>query len=126
MKREIAALMLLALLMLGAVCNIRHADFLTGQIECNLARAEHALERGDAALARTATENALQLWRGARAYAGVFLRHPDVDNVTDAFYDLLELLGQKDLHALPTGFARLRYHLETLNWMEHLSLGTLF
>lgn len=126
MKREGAALLLLALLLLAAGWNIRHADFLTSQINRNLTRAEHAAQRGEYELACTAADNALSLWRGARGYAGVFLRHPDVDNVTDAFYDLIELLHQKDREALPAGFARLRYHLETLDWMEHPSLGTVF
>ena len=126
MKREMAAILLLLLLVMIAGWNIRHADFLTEQIGLNLNRAERAVERDDLELARTAAGNALTLWREARAYAGVFLRHPDVDNVTDAFYDLQELLLREDRQALSAGFGRLRYHLETLDWMAHLSLGTLF
>ena len=126
MKREMAAILLLLLLVMIAGWNIRHADFLTEQIGLNLNRAERAVERDDLELARTAAGNALTLWREARAYAGVFLRHADVDNVTDAFYDLQELLLREDRQALSAGFGRLRYHLETLDWVEHLSLGTLF
>ena len=126
MKREYAALLLLLLLVLTAVWNIRQADFLTDQIACSLTRAERAVQSGDFDLARTAADNALTLWEDARSYTGVFLRHPDLDCVTDAFYDLQELLMQEDGAALPAGFARLRYHLETLDRMEHLSPATVF
>ena len=126
MKRELAAAGLLLLLFLAAGWNIRHADFLTDQIGLNLTRSEHAAQRGEFALARTAAENALSLWRSARGYTSVFLRHPDLDSVADAFYDLQELLQKEDRKALDAGYARLRYRLETLDWMEHLSPGTLF
>ena len=126
MKRELAAAGLLVLLVLASVWNIRHADFLTGQIGLSLERSERAAQRGDYALAQTAAENARTLWHRARGYTSVFLRHPDLDSVSDAFFDLEELLLQRDGTALASGYARLRYHLETLDWMEHLSLGTLF
>lgn len=126
MKRELAAAGLLLLLILAAVWNIRHADFLTDQIVLSLERSERAARRGDFELAQKAAENALALWRSERGYTSVFLRHPDLDDVADAFFDLQELLLQQDQKALEAGFSRLRYHLETLDWMEHLSLGTLF
>ncbi len=126
MKRELAAAGLLVLLILAAVWNIRHADFLTDQIGLNLTRSELAAQRGEFPLARTAAESALTLWRNARGYTSVFLRHADLDGIADAFYDLQELLQKEDREALGAGYARLRYHLETLDWMEHLSLGTLF
>ena len=126
MKRELAAGGLLLLLLLAAAWNIRRADFLTEQIGRNLERSEHAARRGDFELARTAAENALALWNNASGYTSVFLRHPDLDSVADAFYDLQELLLMRESEALQAGYERLRYHLETLDWMEHLSLGTLF
>ena len=126
MKRELAAAGLLVLLMLTAVWNIRHADFLTGQIGLSLERSERAAQSGDYALAQAAAENAREIWRKARGYTSVFLRHPDLDGVSDAFFDLEEILLQQDGAALAPRYARLRYHLETLDWMEHLSLGTLF
>ena len=126
MKRECAAAALLLLLMLTAAWNIRRADFLTAQIGRNLERSERAAGRGDFELARTAAENALALWQDARGYTSVFLRHPDLDGVADAFFDLQELLLREEQEALAAGYGRLRCRLETLDRMEHLSLGTLF
>ena len=126
MKRELAAAALLLLLILTAVWAIRQTDFLTAQIGLSLDRSERAARRGDFGLAQTAAENALALWRDARGFTSVFLRHPDLDGITDAFFDLQEILQERDKQALEAGYGRLRYHLETLDWMEHLSLGTLF
>ncbi|MDO4973914.1 MAG: DUF4363 family protein [Eubacteriales bacterium] len=126
MKREIGAAGLLLLLILVALWSIGRTDFLTGQIGLNLDRSERAARQGDYPLAQKAAENALSLWRSARGFTAVFLRHPDLDGVADAFYDLQERLQQRDRSALDAAYARLRYHLETLDWMEHLSPGTLF
>jgi hypothetical protein len=126
MKRELAAAGLLLLLILTAIWNIRRADALTVQIERNLTRSERAAQYEEFDLARSAADNALALWQSAHNYTSVFLRQPDLDSVSDAFFDLRELLLQEDRTALAAGYERLRYHLEALDWMEHLSPGTLF
>lgn len=126
MKRELGAMALLMALVLVALWNMRRADFLVGQIDMNLVRAEHALESGDFDRALSAVDYGLSLWNSARGYTSVFLRHADVDSVADAFHDLRELLMQRSADAAPAGFARLRYHLGTTDRMEHLSLGSVF
>ena len=126
MKREQAAVALLLLLLAIALWNVRRADFLTGQLEENLLRSERALSRGDREMALTALENAMKLWQRERGYVGVFFRHPDVDAASDAFYELQQLLQQKDSDGAGAAYARLRYHLDMLDAMEHLSWGTVF
>ena len=125
MKREAGALALLLTLLLLSAWNLRRVDFLTDAIGRNLDRAELALERGDGNNALVAFESAEKLWHSSHVYTGVFLRHPDLDSVSDAFFELRQLL-QNDPGAAPAAFDKLRYHLETLNKMEHLSLATVF
>lgn len=126
MKRELGAIALLLLLLLTAAWNLSHADFLTGAIEKNLLRSERALQRGEAENARKAFDEAQTLWESARSYTGMFLRHPDADSVSDAFFELRELLLQGEREAAPAAYAKLRYHLATLDAMEHPSLATVF
>ena len=126
MKREQAAVLLLLLLAVIALWNIHRVDFMTDQLEENLIRSERALSRGDRDMALTALDNALELWQRSRGYTSVFLRHPDVDAASDAFYDLQELLQQDEREGAAAGYARLRYHLDMLDYMEHLSWGTIF
>lgn len=126
MKREICAAVLLLLLIAAAALNTLHIDRLTDLVETSLTRAENAAEQGDFETALVMLENALSVWQGDRDYTDVFLRHPDLDAASDAFYELEELLRQKDADALPAVFKKLRYHLESIDYMEHLSVGTIF
>ncbi len=126
MKREWIAAGLLSLLIGAAALNIIRADRLLEQIGVNLNRAESAALRRDFETAAVCFDNGFSIWRDARSYTNVFLRHPDVDAAADAFYDLQQLLLQKDRDALPAAFARLRYRLEIIDYMEHPSVGTIF
>ena len=126
MKREWIAVGLLSLLFAAASLNIVKADRLLDLININLARSENAVSRDDYETAAANFENGFSIWQGARLYTNVFLRHPDVDAASDAFYDLRQLLLQKDKEALPAAFARLRHRLEVIDYMEHPSIGTIF
>ncbi len=126
MKREALALTLLALLIAGAALNIARADRLTSLVGTGLAHSENAARAGDFDTALKSFDNALSVWQGARSYTSVFFRHPDVDAAADAFYDLRQLLLQREGQALPAAYQRLRYHLEMIAYMEHPSVGTVF
>ena len=126
MKREYGAMALLLALCLTALWNVRRVDFLIGQIDMDLVRAEHALGDGDFDRALAAVDSGLAVWHGARHYTNIFLRHADVDSVADAFHDLRQTLMEHSGEAAPAGFARLRYRLGTADRMEHLSLGSVF
>ena len=126
MKRELAAGLLLLMLLLGAALNIRHVDALTEELLVSLDRSEHAAERGDFNAALTAYQNALTLWQQSETYAGVFLRHSDTDTASDAFYQLEAALRQEDEQSFPAVYAQLRHRLQVIDRMERLSLGAVF
>lgn len=126
MTREFIAGLLLLLLLAGSVLNIHHADALTDELIISLDRSEHAAERADFDAALTAYYNALELWEQSEGYASVFLRHADVDDASDAFFQLEAVLRQEDQQAFPAAYALLRHHLQVIDRMEHLSLGTVF
>ena len=126
MKREWIALSLLILLIAASVLNTARLDRLTDLVERSLTHAENAARQGDLEIALINVENGLSVWQGAGRYTNVFLRHPDVDAANEAFYDLQQLLLQGDRDALPAAFSRLRYHLDSIDYMEHPSLGTVF
>lgn len=126
MKREYGALALLLALALLALWNVRRTDFLIGQIDLSLERAERALEAGDTEAALAAVENGLAVWHGARRFTSVFLRHADLDGVAEAFHDLREALMEEGASGAAAGFARLRYRLGMADRMEHLSFGSVF
>ena len=122
MKKEWIAAALLLALFFGAWLNIRHIDDLTDGINACLMRSESAMARGDAEEALSALAGAMDLWEKSSGYNGIFLSHHDLNDLYGAFYQLQELLLQKDTAAAPAAYAQLRYYLEDIRSLEHLSL----
>ena len=125
MKRELWAALLLLLLAAGSLWHLRSADRLTGRVEDSLDRAEQAARQEDYEAALAALREGRQVWQASSVYAQVFFRHPDLDSLQEAFAALEQLLRQED-KAGPAALELLRYHLETLDRMEHVSPGTVF
>ena len=126
MKREIVAVVLLAVLAAASVWNIRRADRLIGEIEQHLTLSEKAAAAGDPDYAEQQFEAALRIWLAARSYTGVFLRHPELDATSNAFYETLQRLQSGENVVLTTAYKQLRYHLDSITAMEHVSLGSVF
>ncbi len=125
MKRELCAAVLLLLLIAAGFWNLRAADRLTGAVGRKLDRAEEAAREGDYEEALRQLEQGRRLWNSRRTYTEIFFRHADLDSLQDSFAGLEQLLRQKD-GAWPAALALLRYHLDTLDRMEHISVGTVF
>ena len=125
MKRELWAALLLLLLAAGSLWHLRSADRLTGLVEDSLDRAEQAARQEDYEAALAALREGRQVWQASSVYAQVFFRHPDLDSLQEAFAALEQLLRQED-RAWPAALELLRYHLETLDRMEHVSPGAVF
>lgn len=124
MRREICALLLLAALVGASVWNIRKTDRLIGEIEEHVALSEKAAQANDPDYALRQLEAALRIWLDAGNYTRVVLRHPELDGTTDVFYEVLETLRDGENRALPAAYERLRYHLDSIGGMEHVTLGT--
>lgn len=124
MKRELAAGALLLLLMAGAWWNIHAVDTLTGDILAGLDISQAAEEQGDHLTAQAALDKALNRWLEADSYTHIFIRHAEIDSTADAFYELQAqlLAGEGDSSA---AFDKLRYHLDSIQRMEHPSLGSI-
>ena len=123
MKRELAAGALLLLLMAGAWWNIRAVVTLTGDILAGLDISQAAEEQGDHLTAQAALAKALNRWLEADSYTHIFIRHAEIDSTADAFYELQAqlLAGEGDSSA---AYDKLRYHLDSIQRMEHPSLGS--
>ena len=126
MKRETCALLLLAVLVAASVWNIRRTDRLIGEIEEHVALSEKAVRADDAAYASEQLDAAFRIWLAAREYTQVFLRHPELDNTSDAFYAAMRELEAGEIRAVPAVYEQLRYHLNTISGMEHVSWGSVF
>lgn len=125
MRRECTAMIILTLLMLGAWLNLRHMDSLTERIEAKLELSQKAAEQGSMDISEKALLDALDMWLGADGYTHIFIRHSEIDAISDSFYDLYDALLSGETDALAPAYEKLIYHLESVNDIEHLSLRSL-
>ncbi len=125
MNREIAAALLLLLLAAGAWWNISAVDRLAGDMLAQLELSEQAAEAGDAAQALVGLDMALERWLRADSYTHIFIRHSEIDSTADAFYELRELLLSGELEGCDAAYGKLRYHIISIQEMEHPGLGSI-
>lgn len=125
MRREHAAMLILAAIIFGAWVNLRYMDSLTGRIEAKLELSQKAAEQGSADISEAALLDALEIWLNADGYTHIFIRHSEIDAISDAFYELYDTLLSGETDALAPAYAKLIYHLESVKDIEHLSLRSL-
>ncbi len=126
MKREIGAALLLCLLLGLSLYNLHYYDALTDSVEAELSLSRSCADSGDFSGAREHAQQALGLWQDADAFTHIFIRHPEIDGLADAFYDLLQHLDEKNAEAAASAYERLNYHLDCVDEMEHPRLGSVF
>ena len=125
MRREFIALLLLAALVTLSLWNIHTVEKLSEDILTRIELAESAAISGDKDAARKEFEKALQCWLGAKSYTHIFIRHPEIDSCTDAFYEAYNAIDKAPGELGPS-FDMLRYHLKSIAGMEQISLGNIF
>lgn len=124
-KRDYIAVGVLAFLLALSAYNLASIDKLTNNIGIALSKSQSAAEKLDFKAARKYLNEGLEIWLDADEYTHIFLRHPEIDSTADAFYELEQILLQEDLTACGAAFDKLRYHLNSIDGMEHLSLGSI-
>lgn len=125
MKREVLAAALLFLTLALLLVNIHALEGLVGELEEHVCRSSAALARGDRELAVSELEAAMTLWQSAESYTHVFVRHSEIDAVSDAFFELNAALRGGD-EADDALYLALLYHLDSIEKMDELRLGSIF
>jgi hypothetical protein len=125
MKRELAALLALAMLAAASAWNIRHVQRLSDELYDVIADSRAAYEAGARRRAAETLDSAIQRWDRPVSYAAVALRHTEIDTITDNFYSLLaDLYDEGD--AARGSYAGLLASIKRLAEMETPSLGSIF
>ncbi len=125
MKKEWFALLLLLGIILGSVLNLRFLRNFTQELGQEVAEAAEAgeQERWDAAEELAAV--AMERWTEADKYTHVFIRHGEIDAVTDGFCSLLGAIRSQDHGSLYANQIALRSRLLGLYEMERLKPGSI-
>lgn len=124
MTREIVAALLLVLLFAAALLNIACLDRMIGTILADTDSSRALAEDGDFEAAEKALDKAIARWSAANAYTHIFIRHPEIDSTTDAFFELRQSLSEENADGFPSAFDKLVYHLHSVDEMEHIRLGS--
>lgn len=123
MKRELAAALLLLLLVAGAFFNLAYLGRFIGGLCADIEAAQEASSAGNSRLAAGRLNNALERWLAASPYTNIFIRHAELDTTTDAFYELLDAYGEESPNA-DAACEKLLYHLRCIYQMEVPTLGS--
>lgn len=123
--RELAAIAILVLLIAGSWLNLCYLDSLTGTLEEKLLLSQNAAEIGNVDIAEKALTDALDLWLNADGYTHIFIRHAEIDTISDAFFELYDTLLSGETDALKAEYGKLLYHLDSVAGIEHLSLRSI-
>ncbi len=126
MKKAIAAGVLLALLFAAAGWNIRRVNRFTDEMVAQVELSRDFCREGNLSAAASALNAAMDRWREAEPWTHIFIRHGELDAVSDAFFDVLIQLGAGDADAAEGAYERLEENLRCIDDLEQLSLGTVF
>ena len=126
MKKELCAILALILLVAGAAGNLIHLNKLMEQITNHIDYSLLYCSLEDYAAAHTETTKAMQVWQGAENYTHIFIRHSEIDNMNDIFYDTLAAIKNKDRSESESMLEKLQHYTDNLIDMEQLSLGSVF
>ena len=125
MKKEWFALLLLLGIILGSVLNLRFLRSFTGELEQQVADAAAAGEQEEWDAAEEMAASAMEYWMQKDKYTHVFIRHGEVDAVTDGFCSLLGAIRSHDQGSLYSTQIALRSRLYGLYEMERLKPGSI-
>jgi hypothetical protein len=126
MKKELCAAITLILLIMVAFGNLVHLNTLTEQITAHIDYSLLYCSLDDYAAAHTETQKALELLENSERYTHVFVRHTDVDSLSETFYDILSAIQNREKYEAEYLLEKLRYRTNNILKMEMISLGSIF
>ena len=125
MKKEWFALLLLLAVILGSVLNLRFLRGFTDDLERRVSAAWTAAEAEDWATAEEMAAETMDLWTDSDKYTHVFIRHGEIDAVTDAFCSFMGAIRSRDGSSIYAAQLALISHLSGIYEMERLTPGSI-
>ncbi len=125
MRRLLAALLILCLLLAMAGASSWWVNRFTGALADQLEDAEALAEQGDWASACAVTQAAQAEYERASELLYIVLRHTDMDAIASGFRQVLEFIEWEELGEYSAANAELIAGLELLGEMEQLTLKNL-
>jgi len=125
-KRELLAILCLAVIFTGCLLNIRKLDGITDELLQLVDEAERQAEAADWDSAVKTAEDAMELWKNSGGYAAIALSSADIDTITQSLHDLHSDAADHQEHCLTDTAELAKARLEALRQQEHISWGSVF
>ena len=126
MRKELAAAIILALLLTGVMVNIRVASNIILSLKEDVTAAYQCAEKGDFDRAKPQLDAAIEHWMSLDGYTHIFIRHSEINSTTEAFFQLKSDIYAEDMGAVEGSYGLLISTLDSLMTMEQLSFGSIF
>ena len=126
MRKELAAAIILALLLTGVMVNIRGASNIILGLKEDVTAAYQSAEKGDFDRAKPQLDAAIEHWMSLDGYTHIFIRHCEINSTTQAYFQLKSDIYAEDMGAAEGSYGLLMATLDSLMTMEQLSLGSIF
>ena len=126
MKKEFFAFFLLVAILIASLINTYYINRLSQQIIGIIESAEVSAENEDWVSATKQAEKAADVWKKNDSYTHIVLRHTEIDSATDALYQLLKEIYDKNPESTK-GAAKLAIeHLDSIASIEVVKPGSIF
>lgn len=125
MKKEGFALLLLVAVLVGSALNLRYLKGLSGTLSQQVESVSSAAEQGDWETAENLALASMDLWTGTDKYTHIFIRHGEIDAITDDYCTLLGAIRNQDIGVLSTARLMLLNRFASLYEMERFKAGSI-
>lgn len=126
MKKEIFAFVLLAAMIIASLINIGGILRLTESISDMVTKSANYAAKEEWEKAEYYIEQAIKDWNDNDSYTHIVLRHSEIDTLSDALYEYMSDVYEKNKEAVEGSSEKVLYHVESLSQMERIRFGSVF
>ena len=125
MKKEGLAVAIILFVILGSVLNLRYLKSFIHDLDVQTNEAVSEAEAENWITAEELASDVMMQWIKMDKYTHVFIRHGEIDAVTDAFCSLLGAIKSRDTSEIFTAHLTLHSRLNELVEMERVTPGSI-
>ena len=125
MKKEGLAIAIILCVILGSVLNLRFLKSLIHELDAQISEAVAEAEAENWIAAEALASEGMTHWINMDKYTHIFIRHGEIDAVTDAFCSLLGAIKSRDASEIFKAQLALHSRLNELVEMERVTPGSI-
>ena len=125
MKKEGLAITIILFVILGSVLNLRYLTSLIHELDAQTNKAVSEAEAENWTTSEALASDVMMQWMKMDKYTHIFIRHGEIDAVTDAFCSLLGAIKSRETSDIFMAQLTLHSRLNELVEMESVTPGSI-